>query len=670
MTYGFQTRPVGSDSQVDSPPSGQRRLARWLTNLSLAWKLAIANAVVCVLVAAAALATLYPTYRKCMESHLIDKARTASLVAKAVGHTAAEQGAWQNADIERLEQMVEQQDAAGLRKAVPFIAQLDQASEVAEKLGCQLRLLTPYSPDPSHAPDPVAQQALRQMKQAGRKEYVFLDEEQGVFRYFAPITVHTYCIRCHGSGESARALWDGLKPLLGQTDSLRGWEPGQIVGVYEISGSLEGVQAASASALGWGAAVALLALVAAVALNRLTVGRLLGRRLKQLIDATGALVEGDLTAQPVVGPADEVGILERAFAQLVARLREIAGLATRVARGDFTVKVSVAGPRDKLGAALTEMTKSLSEVAAACERVAAGDYSQQLPVKSEHDRLARAVNDMIRSLSGVGQQINEASNRMAQASREQAEGARNQATAVAQMASSVAELSSTARQLSETGAAVAEQAARASQECSEGSAGIHRAVESIRRIQDGMEKIAQHMLELGRKSQQITSVVDIIGELSEQTNLLSLNASIEAAGAGEAGKRFAVVANEIRSLSERASESASEVRALIDEVQKTTNAAVMATEDGTKAVQQGVALAEEVQESFERIAEQVALTAESAKAIEMACRQQATAIAQMEATVQSLNTTAQQAEEMARRVDDEAGALVESARRFRVGQAV
>lgn len=179
-----------------------------------------------------------------------------------------------------------------------------------------------------------------------------------------------------------------------------------------------------------------------------------------------------------------------------------------------------------------------------------------------------------------------------------------------------------------------------------------------------MENSAAHMLELGSKSQQISGVLDIITELSEQTNLLSLNASIEAAGAGEAGKRFAVVASEIRKLAERATDSTGEIRSLIDGVQETVNATIMATEEGTKAVQEGVRVTEDVNKSFARITEQVTFTTQSAKAIEMGSRQQATAIEQMEGAVKSVDTAAQQTAETARQLDSNAQALLETARRL------
>ncbi len=121
-------------------------------------------------------------------------------------------------------------------------------------------------------------------------------------------------------------------------------------------------------------------------------------------------------------------------------------------------------------------------------------------------------------------------------------------------------------------------------------------------IKRQVDSIANHMLDLGRKSQQIGSVVDIIGELAEQTNILAINANIEAAGAGDAGRRFAVVADEIRKLADRVGSSTKDIRVMIDEMRAAVNATVMATETGTKAVDSGTRDFGQVNESLRQIA--------------------------------------------------------------------
>src|ERR1051326_6263946 len=106
------------------------------------------------------------------------------------------------------------------------------------------------------------------------------------------------------------------------------------------------------------------------------------------------------------------------------------------------------------------------------------------------------------------------------------------------------------------------------------------------------------MLDGGKKSQQVGGILEIINELAEQTNILAINATIEAAGAGESGRRFAVVADEIRKLADRVGASTKEIRVIVDDVRGAVNSTVMATEAGSKAVESGAGQVAEMASSF------------------------------------------------------------------------
>jgi len=142
-----------------------------------------------------------------------------------------------------------------------------------------------------------------------------------------------------------------------------------------------------------------------------------------------------------------------------------------------------------------------------------------------------------------------------------------------------------------------------------------------------------HMLDLGKKSQQIGGILEVITELAEQTNILAINATIEAAGAGESGKRFAAVADEIRKLADRVGGSTKEIRGLIDDIRAAVNTTVMTTEGGTKAVDAGARQFSEVEKAFRHIAVLASTTTEAAREIELSTKQQSTAVEQVNVAV-------------------------------------
>jgi methyl-accepting chemotaxis protein len=216
---------------------------------------------------------------------------------------------------------------------------------------------------------------------------------------------------------------------------------------------------------------------------------------------------------------------------------------------------------------------------------------------------------------------------------QQATGAREEATAMSEITTTINELLVTSRQIAESAQRVAQIAAQTAGAASAGDNTIEQANASIAAIRHQVDQIVAHMLELGEKSQQIGTVLEIVSELSEQTNILAINATIEASGAGESGRRFAVVADEIRKLSDRVAGSTKEVRRFIDDVRTAVNTTVMATETGSKAVDAGSRQFSQVAASFEQIGSLVATTTEAAREIELSTKQQSTAVEQVNVAV-------------------------------------
>jgi methyl-accepting chemotaxis protein len=251
---------------------------------------------------------------------------------------------------------------------------------------------------------------------------------------------------------------------------------------------------------------------------------------------------------------------------------------------------------------------------------------------------------LTRDIGSAVQHVQSSSTELQAAANQQATASREQAAATNETTTTIRELVATARQIAESAQRVSQIAAQTASAARGGEQTVARAQDALGGIKRQVDLVVTHMLELGQKSQQIGGILEIINELAEQTNILSINATIEAAGAGEVGKRFAAVADEIRKLADRVGGSAKDIRRLIDEIRSAVNTTVMATEQGTKAVEAGARQVAEVATSFTQIADMVATTTEAAREIELSTKQQTTAVEQVDVAMVNVAQAARETE--------------------------
>jgi methyl-accepting chemotaxis protein len=267
-----------------------------------------------------------------------------------------------------------------------------------------------------------------------------------------------------------------------------------------------------------------------------------------------------------------------------------------------------------------------------------------------------------RQVGSAVQHVQSSSTELQTAANQQATGAREQSTAMNEITTTISELLATSKQIAESAQRVAHIAEETAKGARSGDQTVSKATDSIGGIKRQVDLIVTHMLDLGKKSQQIGGILEIINELAEQTNILAINATIEAAGAGEAGKRFAVVADEIRKLADRVGGSTKEIRGLIDEIRAAVNTTVMTTEGGTKAVDAGARQFAEVATAFKQIASLVGTTTEAAREIELSTKQQTTAVEQVNIAVANVAQATRETEASSNQTFQTASQLTELSR--------
>jgi methyl-accepting chemotaxis protein len=311
---------------------------------------------------------------------------------------------------------------------------------------------------------------------------------------------------------------------------------------------------------------------------------------------------------------------------------------------------------------VSKMMRPLKDLTRAAERITEGSFEEQIRVESNDEvgQLAGAFNNMtqviVKNLQGeidksnrmvmsvkeAIQQLSTSANELMAISSQQAAGSTEQASAVQQATTTSEEIAATAKQVSENAGRVESLADNAAASSSEGQQAVSTAVDGMSQLKDQVQSIAEAMLELGENSQKIGGIIDIIDEISDQTNLLSLNAAIEAAGAGEAGKRFSIVANEVRRLADRTADATNQVKALIVQIQQATNSTIMLTEEGSKGVDAASSLVANISEALEKITSAVSETTSAASEIKLMTQQQTTASEQMSETIVEVRDVAVQ----------------------------
>jgi methyl-accepting chemotaxis protein len=441
---------------------------------------------------------------------------------------------------------------------------------------------------------------------------------------------------------------------------------GAVALAYHAGKSSGGVSALDAGSLPVSASGALAGAVglAVVALISLAVGlsRSVLKPLGELARFSERLAAGDSRARAEVASQDEFGVIaencnrsaakvaqaitnQQAQDLLQRSITDLLNTINQVARGDLTIRGKVTN--DALGNVVDSVNFMLDNFTKVLERV----RKAAIDVSTSANQILDAADDMT---AGATQQDQEITN----------------------TSSAVEELTVSMKQVSNNAEASAEAARRALDAAEQGNRAVSDTLDGMQRIRSSVQATAKKIKSLGDRSLEISEIINVINDITEQTNLLALNAAIEAARAGEAGRGFAVVADEVRKLAEHSRSATKDIAALIKAIQAETNEAVVVMEEGTREVEAGAGLADQAGKALEAISSVVRQSAELVQEISLASKQQVRGTEGVANAMQIISGITRQTTQGARQTASTVGNMVrlseqlnEALAQFRSGSA-
>jgi len=435
-------------------------------------------------------------------------------------------------------------------------------------------------------------------------------------------------------------------------------------------------------------------------------------RLKEIADK---LSLGDATVSIDVKTNDELGELERSFGAIVDNIKRQTAAAEKISSGDINFEIKVNSEKDILSKSLVKLieiirslvaestmlsqtavagklstrgneekfqgryreiivgfnetlesfVKPINESGKVLETIAGGDLTVRMTgdYKGDFSIIKNSINGLVDSfhqaLSEVSVAVRataNASNEISSGAEEMAAGAQQQSSQTAEVASAVEEMTKTILETSKNSMTASDAAKNSGIIAKEGGRVVNETIIGMNHVAEVVKKSALTVHALGKSSDQIGEIIQVIDDIADQTNLLALNAAIEAARAGEQGRGFAVVADEVRKLAERTTKATKEIAVMIKQIQKETEGAVISMEEGTIEVEKGKELANNAGQALNEIIESADDVKDLSTQVAAASEEQSSAAEHISKNLDSINNVTQQSaagiQEIARASED------------------
>jgi methyl-accepting chemotaxis protein len=384
--------------------------------------------------------------------------------------------------------------------------------------------------------------------------------------------------------------------------------------------------------------------------------------LNHLIDVAHKIgASGDLDQTIDIRRDDEVGLLADNFNKMIGHLKEMAAVSAAISEGQLFVSVQPRSQQDTMAKAFARMTHGLRELV----RQVRDSASQ---VASGAGQMAGASDESAKVSVQAASAIDEVTSTMHEMSVNVQNVVKNtqvQATSVAETSSSIDEMVTSIQRVADTAKMLVDISHRSREEAKTGMATMDKATEGLNRTSHAIQASAEIIDVLGRRADDIGKIIEVIDDLAEQTNLLALNAAIEAARAGEHGLGFAVVAEEVRKLAEKSTQSTKEISELIQGIQKEAREAVENMDKSTSMVQEGLVLNKDLSLALDKISDVVSEVYKFSQEIGAATMEQSSGSAQIAKATNRLTEITQEINSSVEEQASGAQAVVRSMERMR-----